>query len=53
MEQTGLHQGLEPRLRVLADRIGTLKEKMDRAEGLQKIENTRRRGPAGAAIQGA
>ncbi len=39
MEQAGLHQGLELRLRVLADRIGTLKEKMDRAEGLQKIEN--------------
>ena len=33
-----MHQGLELRLEVLANRIGTLKEKMARAEGLQKIE---------------
>ena len=38
MEQTGPHQGLELRLKVLGDRIRTLKDKMSRAEGLQKIE---------------
>jgi chaperonin cofactor prefoldin len=38
MEQAGLHQGLALRLEVLANRIRTLKDKMSRAEGLQKIE---------------
>ncbi len=39
MERADLHQGLELRLEVLANRIGTLKEKMARAQGPQKIEN--------------
>jgi archaellum component FlaC len=39
MAQGGLHQGLELRVEVLADRIARLKDKMNRAEGIQKIEN--------------
>lgn len=38
MVQRGSHQGLELRLQVLGERIGTLKDKMSRAEGLEKIE---------------
>ena len=38
MGQAGLHQGLELRLKVLGDRICSLKDRMSRAEGLQKIE---------------
>ena len=40
MEQTGPHRGLELRLNVLEDRIRMLKDKMNRAEGVQKIEAT-------------
>jgi len=38
MGQGDLHRGLELRLQVLGDHISTLKDKMSRAEGLQKIE---------------
>ena len=38
MGQAGLHQGLELRLKVLGDRIRSLKDKMSHAEGLRKIE---------------
>jgi predicted nuclease with TOPRIM domain len=38
MGQAGLHQGLELRLKGLGGRIRTLKDRMSRAEGLQKIE---------------
>jgi len=38
MQQARLHRGLELRLKVLGDRIRTLKDKMSRTEGLQKIE---------------
>jgi predicted nucleic acid-binding Zn-ribbon protein len=38
MEQSGLHRGLELRLEALAARIRTLRDKMERAEGLQRIE---------------
>ena len=38
MEQAGPHRGLELRLNVLEDRIRMLKDKMNRAEGVQKIE---------------
>ena len=38
MEQAELHQGLELRLEVLKDRMRTLAEKMNRAEGVQKID---------------
>jgi hypothetical protein len=39
MEEPGLHRGLELRLKALAARIRTLKEKMERAEALQRIED--------------
>ncbi len=38
MGQAHPHRGLELRLEVLRNRIRTLKGKMDRAEGVQKIE---------------
>ncbi len=38
MGQAHPHRGLELRLEVLRNRIRTLKGKMDRAEGIQKIE---------------
>ena len=38
MGQAHSHQRLELRLKVLGDRIRTLKDKMSHTEGLQKIE---------------
>ena len=38
MGQARPHRGLELRLKVLGDRIRTLKDKMGHAEGVQKIE---------------
>ncbi|MGO9172061.1 MAG: hypothetical protein ACLP7P_08865 [Rhodomicrobium sp.] len=38
MGQASLHEGLELRLETLAARIRMLREKMERTEGLKKIE---------------
>ena len=38
MKRESLHRGLELRLEVLRQRIGTLTDEMGRAEGIQKIE---------------